>query len=139
MSKFHLIAHNSELIFKSDSHRAVFRQHLKNYENSEFSVERVKPTRSNNQNALLWFYLGIIATETGNNEDDLHEYFKRKFLPPRFVTVLKQEIKLPSSTTELSKNEFGDYLDKICALTNVPIPDTVAFKAYYDTAPRINE
>jgi hypothetical protein len=67
----------------------------------------------------------VIEKETGNDAQDLHEYFKRVFLPPRFTKVLGKEIKLPASTTGLTKAEFGDYLDKICAETNVPIPDPV--------------
>src|SRR5690348_17251346 len=62
-----------------------------------------KPTRSQSQNAFYWVYLDLIARETGDNADDLHEFFKRKLLPPRFVKVRGEEIKLPASTTELDK------------------------------------
>jgi hypothetical protein len=64
--------------------------------------------------------------ETGDNADDLHEFFKRKLLPPVFKTIRGEEIKLPASTTDLSKSDFAEYLDRICALTNVPLPDPVA-------------
>jgi hypothetical protein len=32
-----------------------------------------------------------------------------------------KEIKLPASTTDLDKSSFGEYLDKICAMTNIPL------------------
>jgi hypothetical protein len=85
-------------------------------------IERVTGKRSMSQNNFYWFYLSLIANETGHTEDELHSLFKRIFLPPRYKTILGREMKLPASTTELSKPEFGEYLDRICAETNVPIP-----------------
>ena len=60
------------------------------------------------------------------NADDLHEWFKRHLLPPRFLKVRGEELKVPASTTDLDKVAFGEYLDKICALTGVPLPDPIA-------------
>mgnify|MGYP001596463642 CR=1 FL=1 len=79
--------------------------------------------RSISQHRYYFAYLRIIEQETGNNVDDLHSYLKRKLLPPRFVTVLEEEIRLPGSTRLLKKHEMSDYLDRICALTGVPLPD----------------
>ena len=87
------------------------------------SVEKRKDQRSLSRNSYYWLYLETIENETGNLADDLHEYFKRKFLRPVIKTILKEEIKLPASTKNLDKHSFGEYLDKICALTGVPLPD----------------
>ena len=87
------------------------------------TIERETGVRSFSQNNLLWAYMGIIADETGDNARDLHEYFKRKFLPPKFIKVLGKEVKIPASTTDLSKIDMGDYLDKISFLVEIPIPD----------------
>jgi hypothetical protein len=100
-----------------------FREWAGEHEGTRLTVRPLKKGRSLSQNAYYFMYLTIIADETGDNADDLHEFFKRKLLPPRFVTVRGEEIKLPASTTELSSGEFGEYLDKICALTNVPLPN----------------
>ena len=86
-------------------------------------VSDIKPKRSNSQNAYYWLYLGVIESETGNGANELHEYFKRALLPPKFITVLEKEIKIPRSTSELTKAEFGEYMDKICSETGVPLPD----------------
>jgi hypothetical protein len=86
-------------------------------------IDKVKSVRSLDQNSFYWRYLEIIATETGNNADDLHRIFKGLFLPKRKTTFKGKDYMMSGSTTELSKTEMGEYLDKICALTNVPIPD----------------
>jgi len=88
-------------------------------------IELEKSKRSLDQNALYWLYLGVIEKETGNLATDLHELFKRKFLPPIPKKLLGVEFKIPASTTELNKIEFGEYLDKISAFTEVPIPQEV--------------
>lgn len=89
-------------------------------------LEIVKPTRSNQQNRYYWLFLGIIERETGQNADDIHEWAKRKFLPPRFATINGDEIKIPASTTDLNKNDFTEYLDKIAAEVGIALPDPEA-------------
>jgi len=108
-------------IIKCDAQ--LWRQYLSGFD-GEVSIEIKKWQRDRtlDQNALYWKYISIICSHTGDNIDDTHEYFKRKFLPPRFVTVLGQKIRLPASSKKLSTKEFTDYLDQICALTGVPIP-----------------
>lgn len=88
----------------------------------EVEINVKKSRRSLDQNSFYWLYLGVIERETGNLATDLHELFKRKFLPPIPKKILGVDFKIPSSTTELNKVEFGEYLDKISALTNIPIP-----------------
>ena len=91
-------------------------------------IDLEKGKRSLDQNSFYWLYLGIIEKETGNLATDLHELFKRKFLPPIPKKILGVEFRIPASTTTLSKTDFGEYMDNICSLTNVPIPDIEKFK-----------
>lgn len=86
-------------------------------------IDRKKNVRSLSQNAYYWLYLGVIENETGNTASDLHDLFKRKFLPPQTKIILGNAIRLPSSTTNLSKHDFSEYMEKICAESGVPIPD----------------
>lgn len=79
--------------------------------------------RSPSQHRFYWAYLGIIEAETGNTAFDMHEYFKRILLPPRFIKVMGKEIKIPASTKDLSKGTMIEYMMKISSLTEVPIPD----------------
>ena len=112
----------------------VIRQRVQEWlavnEGKQVRLQIVKLVRSGQQNRFYWLYLGVIERETGENADDLHEFFKRKFLPPVFKTIQGEEIRLPASTTDLSKSDFVEYLDRICALTNVPIPDPEAAGFY---------
>lgn len=109
------------LIF-SDYQIASFHEYCKDNPKKTFKLSPVESLRTLSQNKLYWLYLGVIERETGNNASDLHEYFKRKLLPPKFIHVFGKEVKIPSSSTDLKKHEFGEYMDKICAETNIPIP-----------------
>lgn len=106
--------------------KPVFLDFLAGNEGRTVTLELERKGRSTSQNAYYWVYLGVIGRETGHDADDLHEFFKRKLLPPVFKKVLGNEVTLPMSTTVLKKAEFGDYLDKISALTGVPLPDKEA-------------
>lgn len=103
--------------------KQTFLEYLSFNEGKTLIIAPEKKGRSNSQNAYYWVYLGIIEKETGENANDLHEYFKRKLLPPVFKKIRGEDIKLPRSTTKLNKVDFGEYLDKICAMTNVPLPN----------------
>ena len=112
--------------FSSPTARSKFFEWAAGHDGAHITIAEEKRVRSLSQNAYYWVFLGVIARETGDNADDLHEFFKRKLLPPVFKTIQGEEIRLPRSTTELTKIEFGEYLDKICALTNIPLPDPEA-------------
>jgi len=89
----------------------------------EVIVRKPKKDRTSQQNKLYWGYLDIISSDTGNTPDELHEFFKRKFLPPVFKVILGVEVRLPGSTTNLDTKQFGEYLLKIELLTGIPAPD----------------
>lgn len=92
------------------------------------TIDDRKPKRSDQQNRLYWLYLNSIAEETGNNADALHELFKRELGPfeLRNITInnRNETVKVPKSSTQYTKAEFGEYLLDIQELTGVAIPDT---------------
>lgn len=137
--RFIATAKNRMLDFGSEYNNIRLREFLRKNEGKKFAVEMIKTKRSLSQNNYYWLYLGVIEQETGNSSSDLHEYFKRTLLPPKFITVLGKEIKIPSSTTELSKVEFGEYLDKISAMTGVPIPDPELAGFFVERIYKINK
>lgn len=125
--------------FGSEYNRIRLQVWLKDHVGQEIRITPVMAKRSGQQNNFYWLYLERIEFETGNNANDLHEYFKRVFLKPKFITVLGKEIKIPASTTELTKLEFGEYMEKICAETSVEIPDAVGYRNWLDSAPTEGE
>lgn len=123
MNKFHLKIVNKQLTFSSETHKSLFSEFLKQNEGKIITVEKYVPIRSNQQNRFYWMFLGMIESETGNLSNSMHEEFRRTLLPPEFIKGIKgNEIKIARSTTTLTKIEFGEYLDKISALTGVAIP-----------------
>lgn len=87
------------------------------------TLEEWVDKRSVDQNSFYWVYLGIIEQETGNDANAMHAFFKHKLIPSKFVTVFGETVEVEKSTTRLNKKEFSEYMEKICALTGVPIPD----------------
>lgn len=115
-----------DLAFHASNQRAWLdycEQHDK--EKVWLEIDEDKPKRSLDQNAFMWMYIDHIEKETGNLATDLHELFKRKFLPPVPKSILGVKFKLPASTKDLTKQEMSEYLDKICAFTEIPIPQQV--------------
>lgn len=121
--------------FGSPYNLGRFRQWCKENLGKSLRIEEMKHTRSMSQNKLYWLFLEVIERETGNNSEDLHEYFKRVLLKPKWIKVLENDIRIPGSTTELTKVEFSEYMEKISALTEIPIPDTEKYNEGLDSAP----
>lgn len=139
MYQFLFQAVNGTIDFGSEFNRARFKDCLKKNNGRQFRIELIKKGRSLTQNRFYWAYLEIIERETGNNADYLHEYFRRKLLPPKHIKVLGKEIMIPASTIELSKDAMMNYMDKISAESGVAIPNPEEYKKYINSAPMINE
>ncbi len=123
MSVFIATAKAGKLDWGSGFNESRLSQELKDNEGKTYRLEKVVHKRSDNQNRLYWAYLGIISHDTGDDVNSLHEYFKRAFLPPQFITARGKEIRIPSSTTDLNKTEFSEYMTRIEVDTGIPVPD----------------
>lgn len=104
-------------------------------------ITEKKTKRSISQNNLMWLWLTCIEFETGNNRNDLHEYFKREFLQPETIMIFgKQHQRY--STKNLNTTEFKYYLDHIQVFAStelaIKLPDpedqywTEFYKYYVD-------
>ena len=71
-----------------------------------------KVVRTLPQNKLYWLFLTCIETETGTDRDDLHTYFKEKFILPTEVNIFGEK-HLKYTTTDKDTKQFKEYLDKI--------------------------
>jgi hypothetical protein len=96
------------------------------------TVEQYRKRRSLSQNALLWKWHGevikAVGEHTGMDAEDLHEFFKRKFLTPRIVE-LNGEIVERYTTTKLTTVEMSEFMTRIYAFVTselgllLPLPE----------------
>ena len=83
------------------------------------SVEQQKSRRSLDQNALLWKWYDVIRQHMGDttgewySAEQVHEYFKAKFLPSRVVDMGDGPIRCRATTTKLSVEDMHKYMEKI--------------------------
>jgi|15BtaG_2_1085339.scaffolds.fasta_scaffold01275_6 hypothetical protein len=123
---FRCKATKGELDFGSEYNQNRLKLFLQDNEGKELTLTLPKVKRSGSQNSFYWAYLTIVERDTGNNAEDLHEFFKSTLSPKKIVTVKgkkEHEVVVAKSTTEMSKAEFGEYLYKIAAMTEVPLLD----------------
>lgn len=71
------------------------------------------PKRTLAQNRLMWAYYTDIGKQIGHTSNEVHLYYRSKFLQPRLVTVLDKTFMELPSTTELSTKDMVDYLTQI--------------------------
>lgn len=79
-----------------------------------------KSNRTISQNSLYWLWLTCIEHETGTGRDELHEFFKQKFLLPDEINVFGITI-LRWTTTDKNTLQFKNYLDKIQIFANAEL------------------
>ena len=97
-----------------------------------------KEKRTLDQNRLYWLWLTCIAQNTGNEKEDLHEYFIYKYLNPELVQVFEKMIYKRLSTTQLDTKQFTGYLNKIQIFANtelaieLPNPEDLKFAEFYE-------
>jgi len=107
------------------------RDYLLSVENKPLMVriDRETGIRSFNQNSWYWgVVLKTISETYGHSAKELNEIYKRMFIPPKFIKYKGREIKLPQSTSDLSKNDFGEYIERIraeVASDGIVIPDPI--------------
>ncbi|MGZ5650702.1 MAG: recombination protein NinB [Usitatibacter sp.] len=71
--------------------------------------------RTRAQNDLLWAIYTEIADATGFSKDDLHEYFKRRFLGVEVKDIWGTKLETVRSTTQLSTIDFSDFVECVIA------------------------
>lgn len=122
---------------KQKAIRAI--QDLDDNESWDISIKKKRWTRSISQNSLYWLWLTCIEQETGNDRDDLHDYFKAKFLGFEDVKILDSIVTRVVSTTQKDTLQFKNYLDKIQMFASVelgialPDPADTFWSEFYGT------
>lgn len=86
------------------------------------NLETYYPKRSLKQNNTLYWYIDLIAEETGYEREFLKEYFAKKFLTVPMLDADENEIPDPEtgevltkvlSTAKLTTVEFMEYTERI--------------------------
>lgn len=116
---------NKTLVFENKNLLGQYLNSLKEGDVLDVKIQIHRNDRTNNQNSYYWVILGVIAEDTGHTANELHEIFKRKFLPPKFATYRGEEIELPSTTTTLNTEEMAKYMEQIiieAGLLGINIP-----------------
>ena len=97
------------------------------------TIERPKRQRSLRQNSYYWgVVLKVIASETGHSVEELHEIYKRMFLPRQIIVYKDKEYPIPGSTRESDSLEFSEYIERVRAEAatlgiRIPSPDQIDF------------
>ena len=99
-------------------------------------ITEKKPVRTISQHKLYWLWLTCLSFETGNDKDDLHEFFKEKYIEPTVVTVFGVEQKRRTTTT-LTTTQFKYFLDHIQQFAStdlsitLPDPESQYWNEFY--------
>jgi hypothetical protein len=118
-----IIEKGGKLRFDDNDGLRAFLMSFKEGSEVEVVVKQRKRLRSLNQNSYYWAYLRLISEETGNLEDDLHEAFKKEFVPSEKLSIFGIEVPKYKTTTSLSTMEFSEYIKNIEVRTGILAPD----------------
>ena len=81
----------------------------------DVEVKRHKPELTDPQRNLYWLWIGVIASETGNDRDMIHKVLKAKFLGWDETEVLGRVIRREKSIKPLGKDEMSAYMTQVDA------------------------
>jgi hypothetical protein len=109
-------------VLSAPYYRTFLNTHFKLGEKATLFITGQQPKRTDAQHRYYWVYVSEISKETGNEPEDLHELFKAKFLPRKRVEVLGETIERGSSTKNLTRTEFSEYIDRIAEMTGILPP-----------------
>ena len=104
----------------------------------EISINVHRDKRSYPQNRLMWLWYTCIADETGEDSEELHKFFKEKFLKREHFKVFGEVLEDTISTTSLNTQEFKEYLDNIQRFASselgiiLPLPTDHIFPEFED-------
>jgi hypothetical protein len=105
--------------------RQIFDEEIKGLSGDvTITVAEGRPTRSNEQNA---YYHGVvckmISDFTGDTPDEIHCYYRDKFLShKKHIVIGSDDLEIEKATTTiLSTTEFEEYLEKVRRHASVEI------------------
>lgn len=117
--KFPAKIENKKLIFTRIDWVKNYLSQMKDGQLLIINIDKRRKIRSNAQNAMYWGHiLPTIADETGHNAEELHFFFKRMFMPRKYIKVGKKRVLADPTTTSLTTKEFMEYVEKILVFSS---------------------
>ncbi len=112
---------NPTVIIRHEEMRARVVQHIASLNIEKpwaITIEPYKKRRSLGQLGLMWAWVETVAKHvheaTGQDKEDIHEFFKQNFLQPRLIEI-NNETATTWSTKGLTTAEMAIYMDQIYA------------------------
>lgn len=105
--------------------------------NISITVHREK--RTLDQNRLLFLWINCISSETGQDKDSLHSFFKQKFIGYKYKTIMDEQVFIEPTTRTLDTKQFTDYLNHIQVFCStelgitLPNPEDAIWTQFYET------
>lgn len=138
MNLFYLKIKNG---FPEWSNKEALSNYFSSQEGKELTAtfSKAKSQRTLSQNAYLWgIVYKLVGEATGHSVNEVHEILKRMFIPPRIIVYRGKELRIAGSTSNLSKIEFSEYLERIRAEAGelgITIPDPEQAKGILPSYP----
>ena len=98
--------------------RTIYEMRIDPTHPAEVGIGPHKKKRSLSQNALMWKWINevvdIVCADTGNDADQIHHWFKEKFLSPTTAEVHGEVVEY-RTTTNLTTEQMSEYMNRIHA------------------------
>jgi hypothetical protein len=118
--------------------RAIKKQYEQTQKNLNVYILDKGEKRTLSQNSYYWSLMQIIADDIGDHKNEVHRFFKKKFLPTEEIKVGGFIENCEATTTDLSTKTMTDYIDNIIQFSlnfwniHLPIPNEVPIEQYLE-------
>jgi len=95
-------------------------------------IESITQARSGNQNRYMWYVFKLISDETGQNKDDVHNFYVQKFIG-KYKEVFGEVIST-GNTSKLDTKQFEEFMKNVREHAQeflnilVPLPNEVIYE-----------
>ena len=76
-------------------------------------VKEIRTKRTPSANRLYWAWLNCMGVDTGYTSEDMHSFYKKMFLEPKFIKLGLDGNMIEPTTTNLDTKDFSVYMDKV--------------------------
>lgn len=79
----------------------------------QVTIEEYDPKRSGQANRRYWKLLQEASKKCGHHVDELHDFFKEKFLGSRVIEIAGERATVRPSSRRLGVKAFKAYMDQV--------------------------